>query len=139
MTPMLELLLISIGLSLLLAVLYRFLTDPEEIRKAKREMEFYREKSKKAQKAGDMEEVKKLTNDMMKASQKQMSQTMKPMFASMVIFFVVLGWLATAYAELAIPAPFAIPFIGNSLNWFWWYLIIVIPANLVFRKALGVE
>lgn len=139
MSMMLEMLLVSVGLALLLAVLYRLLTKPEEMKKIKREMEFFKDKANKAQKAGDLEEMKKQTNEMMKASQKQMKQTMKPMFASMVIFFVVLGWLTTAYAELAISTPFVIPFIGNSLNWFWWYLIIVIPANLVFRKALGVE
>lgn len=217
LTPVGEVLLISIGLSFLLAALYRILTKPEEIRRAKSEMEFYKKKANKAQKAGDTEEMKKYTGEMMKASQVQMKQSMKPMIASMVVFFVLLGWLSGTYGIVGVntenpvfnyrgmdyqvrftenagevtgvavdfnndgtfsteethqasdifkgtdvywqvnfflreegnrgaefnmllaKSPVPIPYVGYYLNWFWWYLIIVIPANLVFRKALGVE
>ena len=216
LTPMGEVLLISLALSFLLAGLYRVLTKPEEIRKIKQDMEFHKKKANEAQKAGRTEEAKKHTNDMMKCSQKQMGQSMKPMLASMIIFFILLGWLASAYGAVIVPAndptfnyrgtaystefisngelsevavdfnndgtfspaethqagdifkgedvywqvsfyeaddgseganfdmllaksPIAIPYVGKYLNWFWWYLIIVFPANLVFRKLLGVE
>jgi uncharacterized membrane protein (DUF106 family) len=35
----------------------------------------------------------------------------------------------------------AFPFVEltSSYNWFWWYLIVVIVGNFVFRKLLGVE
>jgi uncharacterized membrane protein (DUF106 family) len=41
--------------------------------------------------------------------------------------------------EPIISAPLSIPFIGETFNWFWWYFIVVIAGNFIFRKLLGVE
>jgi uncharacterized membrane protein (DUF106 family) len=139
MLPFQELFLYSLGLSLLLALLYRFLTNPKELKRIKQELSYYREKVNSAQKVGNDAEVKRLSSEMMKASSAQFKASMKPMFASMIIFFFALGWFSTTFAELAVTLPFAIPFLGPTLNWFWWYLIITVPATMVFRKALGVE
>ncbi len=134
-----EVLIISLVLSLIMVLLTKILTNQEEIKKAKREMKFYQDKIKKAQKSGDKDAVSKLSNDMLKASSKQMKQSMKPMFVSLIIFVIALGWLAGAYGELLIGMPITLPFLGNQLNWFWWYLIIVLPTSFIFRKMLGVE
>lgn len=134
-----EVLIISIALSLLIVILTKLLTNQDEIKKAKREMKFYQEKIKKAQKAGDNQTVSKLSNDMLKASSKQLRQSMKPMFVSLIIFVIALGWLAAEYGELVINLPVTLPFLGSELNWFWWYLIIVLPTSFIFRKVLGVE
>ena len=134
-----EVLLISIGLSFVLAVLYRILTKPAEMRRIKEDMKFLKEKVSSAQRAGNTEEAKRYSSDMMKASSQQFKASMKPMFASMIIFFFCLGWINTTYAEMLVTLPFALPFLGLQLNWFWWYLIITMPATMIFRKGLGVE
>ena len=134
-----EVLIISLALSLLMVILTKLLTNQDEIKKAKREMKFYQEKIKKAQKAGDNQTVSKLSNDMLKASSKQLRQSMKPMLVSLIIFVIALGWLAAEYGELVINLPITLPFLGAELNWFWWYLIIVLPTSFIFRKMLGVE
>ncbi|MCK4497443.1 MAG: DUF106 domain-containing protein [Candidatus Aenigmarchaeota archaeon] len=134
-----EVLIISLVLSLIMVLLTKFLTNQDEIRKAKREMKFYQDKIKKAQKSEDKEAVSKLSKDMLKASSKQMKQSMKPMFVSLIIFVIALGWLTGEYGELLINLPITLPVLGNQLNWFWWYLIIVLPTSFIFRKMLGVE
>jgi len=147
-----ELLLIySIALSLVTSVVYRVMTNPKEMKRVKEDAKFYNEKVKKAQKAGNKEEVDRYTGEMLKASQKQMKMTMKPMFVSMIIFFLVLGTFHTTFADLVIKLPFALPLptwetagipfitIAAELNWFWWYVIITLPCTIVFRKMLGVE
>lgn len=134
-----EVLIISLILSLIMVLLTKFLTNQDEIRKAKREMKFYQDKIKKAQKSEDKEAVSKLSKDMLKASSKQMKQSMKPMFVSLIIFVIALGWLTGEYGELLINLPITLPVLGNQLNWFWWYLIIVLPTSFIFRKMLGVE
>lgn len=134
-----EVLIISLILSLIMVLLTKFLTNQDEIRKAKREMKFYQDKIKKAQKSEDKEAVSKLSKDMLKASSKQMKQSMKPMFVSLIIFVIALGWLTGEYGELLINLPITLPVLGNQLNWFWWYLIIVLPTSFIFRKILGVE
>jgi len=134
-----EVLIISLILSLIMVLITKLLTNQDVIKKAKREMKFYQEKIKKAQSSGDKEAAAKLSNDMLKASSKQLRQSMKPMFVSLIIFVIALGWLAAEYGELLINVPITLPFLGNQLNWFWWYLIIVLPTSFIFRKMLGVE
>ena len=224
-TPFLDITLISIALSLLISVLYRVLTKPGEVRKAKQDMKFYKEKMNEAQKEGNKEKSKDYANEMLKASQLQMKYSMRPMIATLVIFFLLLGWLNSNYGSIAVDLkanpdaafkyggsshrvyyekasegmkagvdmnddgsfsqdemfkngdvfgyngalwrvgpvtegmffssaekenavnfemlvarmPFTVPFIGNYLTWFWWYIFISIPATMVFRKMLGVE
>ena len=125
-------------LSLIMVILTKMLTDQNLLKNIKKDMKEMNKKIKKAQKAGKMDEANKLTNDMLKMSSKQMQQTMKPMIASMGIFFVALWFFGTYYAELVIAVPINLPFLGNSLNWFWWYFLIVFATNFMFRKLLDV-
>lgn len=134
-----EILIISILLSLLMAILTKILTNQDEIKRAKREMQFYQDKVKKAQASGDKDTVAKLSNDMLKASGKQLKQSMKPMFISLIIFAIAFWWLGTTYAEIVILIPFPIPFIGAEFNWFWWYLVVVLPTGFLFRKIMDVQ
>ena len=132
-------LVFSVVLSFIIAVIYRILTNPDDIRRIKQDMKFYRKRIKDAQSAEKVAEVQKLTNEMLKMSQKQMALMMKPMLVSAVVFFVALGWLHSSVESVIVSLPFPLPFFGAELTWFWWYVIITLPATLIFRKALGVE
>lgn len=146
--PIQEVLLWSLLLSLILSALYRILTKPGDIKRLKEEMKFYREKSKKAQKEGNTEEVNRLLSETMKVNTKMMKSNMKPMIASLAIFFIALGFLRDTYSTFLIQLPFTLPLISysfpfillrDSIGWFWWYILITIPATFIFRKLLGVE
>ena len=139
MQPFIELLLWSTLLALITALLYRLLTKPSEMRRIKAEMNDLKERSGKAQKAGDAKEASRLMSEMMKANSAVFRMNMKPMMASMLLFILVLGWLAARFELMSIAVPFYIPFIGSSFNWFWWYFIVVLAGNFIFRKLLGVE
>lgn len=235
MIPLIEITGLSVAISFVVALAYRFTVDPNQIRKVKEELEFYKAKLKKAQKARDEAKVKQFTSDMLKTSQKQFKLSMKPLFASMGIFVItIFGLLGGLYGiilplfnqphggiiantnlildtnthkgfftyrdsnhslivynqthengnkfkividfndngdfsddeayfqgnvinlkdsywelhmvnlnqthcTLAIKTPFAIPFFGNYLGWFWWFILIEIPVTMLFRKLLGAE
>jgi len=139
MSGVAEVLLWTIGLSFLLAVIYRVLTNPEEMRRIKENMKEIQAKVKKAQKDGNMDEVNALTSQVLRGSQQQFMQNMKPMMVSTFIFFIFLGWVGAQYAELVVYLPFAVPFIGSKTGWFVWYIIITLPFTFFFRKMLGVE
>ncbi|MBI2675460.1 MAG: hypothetical protein HYX24_03310 [Candidatus Aenigmarchaeota archaeon] len=32
-----------------------------------------------------------------------------------------------------------IPYVGQNIHWFGWYFLLVIPANMFFRKLLGID
>jgi uncharacterized membrane protein (DUF106 family) len=148
MSGVVEVLLWTLGLSLLLAIIYRVLTKPDEARRLKQNMKEVQARLKKAQKSGDMDSVNALTSEMLKGSQKQFSMNMKPMIVSMIMFLVFLNVIGAQYEELAVllPIPFLatsweFPFlvITKSYSWFWWYIIITLPSTFFFRKLLGVE
>ena len=148
MTPLQEILLISIGLSVFSAILYRVLTKPEEVKRVKEEVKGFREKIKEAQKAGKNDEASKLMSEMMKANQKQLKGNMKPMFVSMIVFIATIAFLRETYATFILNLPVAIPLLSYSfpfiiirdtIGWFWWYILITIPLTFAFRKFLGVE
>lgn len=43
--------------------------------------------------------------------------------------------VAAEYVDL----PFSIPFAGSALNWLGFYIIIMMPLSIAFRKMLGVQ
>jgi len=133
-----EMLIWASLLSVFMVLLTKKLTDQHMLKNIKADMKEMNAKIKKAQKAGKTDEANKLTNQMLKMSSKQMRQTMKPMIASMGVFFVAIWFFGTYYADLVIAVPVNLPFLGNSLGWFWWYFLIVFATNFMFRKLLDV-
>jgi uncharacterized membrane protein (DUF106 family) len=130
---------ISVLMSMGSVLISRFIGDQDAVKNLKREMKSLNDKVKKAQKAGNTAEMNRHSSDLMKLSGKQFQLNMKPMMFSMFMFFIIFGFFSTYYAELVVPVPFNIPFIGNQLGWFHWYIIIVLPMSFMFRKLLSVE
>ena len=78
-------------------------------------------------------------NDMLKSSNKQLKHTMKPLFVSMIVFITAFQFLGATYAELVVMLPFALPFLGMELNWFWWYLIVIMPSSITLRRFFDIQ
>jgi len=125
-------------LSLFMVILTKLLTDQNLMRSIKADMKEFNDRIKKAQKAGKTDEANKLTSQMLKMSSKQMQQSMKPMVVSFGVFIVAIWFFGTYYSELVVSVPVNLPFLGNSLNWFWWYFIVIFGTNFLFRKLLDV-
>lgn len=133
-----EMLIWSALLSIFMVLLTKLLTDQNMLKGIKAEMKTFNEKIKKAQKAGKMDEANKLTSEMLKLSSRQMQQSMKPMFVSFGVFVVAIWFFGAYYADLAVSVPVNLPYLGNTLNWFWWYFIVIFATNFLFRKLLDV-
>lgn len=102
MLPYQDIFIWAVFLSLLITVIYRVFTKPEEIRKLKEEMKFYRERANEAQKKKDTKKAQEYLNEMMKASQKQFRMNMKPMFISMIIVLFLLGFINQNYSGVVV-------------------------------------
>jgi uncharacterized membrane protein (DUF106 family) len=133
-----EIFLFSLGLSLLMTLASKFLANQQKMKQVRRDMDFHRKKASEAQKAGDAKKANEHMSDMLKASQSQFRHNMKPMMFSFLIVILAASWFGAAYAESKILSPVSIPFVGAELNWFWWYLLIVLPFSTFFRKVLDV-
>lgn len=149
-----EILLMTVLLALINAVAYRYFVNPAKVKGLKEEIKSYRDKMKAAQKANDKDEMMKFLNKMNEKNMEQAKMMMgKPMILSMGLFLLPLWFVFPVYfANLALTLPFPLPEISGNLahfefhfsmastyNWFWWYLIIIIPSSLLFRKMLGVQ
>jgi uncharacterized membrane protein (DUF106 family) len=133
--PFQEVFLFSLALSLIITLMSKFLANQQEIKNAKKNMQLFREKASKAQKAGDVKKANEYMSEMMKASQKQFRLNMRPMLLSFGIFIVAASWFGSVYADLKVISPVPIPFVGSELNWALWYIVIVLPASTIFRKV----
>ncbi len=102
MSVFIEVTLISTGLSFLLVLLSKFLTNQTEIKRIRKEMEELKKKIKEAQKEKNENAAKDYTNKMFKLSQGQFKYTTKSMMASMVIVMFAFSWLGTTYGNLSI-------------------------------------
>jgi uncharacterized membrane protein (DUF106 family) len=135
-----EVLLITAVMSLASVLISKYMGDQRAVKNLKQEMKSLNERVRKSQKSGDTKEVSRLSSELMKLSGKQFQLNMKPMMITMVLFLGVFWFVIRAfYSEIVVTAPLNIPFVGNSLGWFYWYLLIAIPTGLMFRKLLAVE
>jgi uncharacterized membrane protein (DUF106 family) len=139
MNGILEVLAITLILSLLIALVYKFLQKNEKIKDLKQKQLEIKKRIEKAKKDCDKEAADKAMMELLKINQELLKINMKPMFLTTIIFLAVLAWIGNTYANLIIPLPFTIPFFGSQLNWFWWYVVIIIPCIQIFKKFFGVE
>lgn len=134
-----EVLMISIAMSLISVMITKFFGDQNAVKALKADMKALNARVKKAQKAGDTAEMNKRSGELMKLSGKQFQLNMRPMFISMGFFIGVLWLFGNYYTEMVVASPIDIPFVGSSLGWFHWYFLIVISTSFMFRKLLSVE
>jgi len=139
MIGVIEVLLWSVGLSVLTIIFTKILTDQKEIKTIKHEMGFFKEKMDKARKSGDAAKAEQFMSDMLKASNKQLKHTAKPLIVSMIVFIVAIQFLGSQYASLIVALPVWLPFLGAEVGWFWWYFLTVIPASMFLRKFFDIQ
>jgi uncharacterized membrane protein (DUF106 family) len=138
MNPILSLIGISVVLTFIITILYRFLTDPKKLKEMRDRAKEISQKSKEVAKANP-EEAKKMTDEMLSITNKQMMASMKPMLATLLIAALFLPWMAATFTGTVANLPIDVPFVGSSVGWLGWYLIISIPASQMLRKILGVD
>ncbi len=140
MLPYQQVFWISVGISFVMVLFYKFLANQDKIGNLKKDMDFLKIKANKAKKDGDLKKSQEYMNDMMKMSSKQMSLNMKPMMASMIFVAIMLYLvLYPLYTGVKVDLPFYLPLFEMDMSWFWWYVVASVPTNLLFRKLLGVH
>lgn len=96
---------VSIGLSAALMILKYILMDLDKHEEVQTKRKELNKKMKKAQKKGEVDEANKHMQEMMGLQKDLMSLQIKPMLASMVIFFIVLPWMYVTFIPIVDMAP----------------------------------
>lgn len=139
-SPHVSLLIISIMLTAIVLLINRFSVNKKLMEEIKHKMEEIRENLTQAQKAGNTEEVNKFLGEMMKTNSQYMRQMLKAMIISIIILALFLPWLNYKYGGMAIvKLPFALPILGSSLSWIWWYVLVSFAMGWVLKKLLGMD
>lgn len=136
--PLATITVLSALISFGFAALYKFAVPREKALALKSEMQELRDQMKEAKKAKDEKTMKHLMERSLKASNQQMMLNMKPLLISMVLVFATLPWFAWAYPTAKFQLPFQFLF-WNDVGWLGLYIIVSIPATVIFRKLLGVD
>jgi len=137
-SPVVSLLIVSAFLTVLVLGLNRIVTNRKLIKEIKDKMQEIRENLNNAQKMGDKENTNKYLAEMMSMNNTYMKQTFKAMIVSLVVLGLFLPWLRYRYEGMAVATlPFALPFIGSSLSWLYWYILVSFSIGWVLGRFLG--
>ena len=137
--PIMSLTIISLIMSSVTVIFYKFLVDQVAMKEVKKNMENYREVANQAQKEKNIEKMNENVDKMMQLNKKYFSLSTKPLIGSLIFFMVIFPWVTSRFSEILINLPFSLPFIGNTLGWFGWYFLLAIPSNMVLRKLLDLD
>jgi uncharacterized membrane protein (DUF106 family) len=138
--PIISLMLLSSFLTILILVITKFFVNTKVLREIKEEMEKIREQLSAAQKSGDKTLQNEFLSKMMQTNSKYMQHSFKALIISIVVLSLFLPYLKYKYEGVVIAQlPLTIPFIGNSLGWLGWYILVSFMIGWVTRKIAGMD
>jgi len=138
--PMASLFIVSAIITLSVLFLGRLLTNNKAVKELRAKMQELREQMTAAQKSGDRDTANKLLEQTLQLNNEFMKHSYKTLIVSLVILYLFLPWLNHSYAGLTVAAlPFPVPFVGGSLSWVLWYILVSLAIGWVVRKLFGFE
>jgi uncharacterized membrane protein (DUF106 family) len=129
-SPLTGVVVVAFVMTLLVTLIYKFMTDQEAMKNLKQEMKDLRKEIKLA--AQDPVKMAELNKISMEKSMQQMKQSLKPTLITMLPLIFVLGWLKTTYEPLTLNL-FGIT---SSL---WAYIALSVVFSIVLRKMMKVH
>jgi uncharacterized membrane protein (DUF106 family) len=136
--PFLVLLLLSIGITFVISLIYKKFLDHEAVREIKEKVKEKQQKVNEVQKTNP-KEADQVLNEMLALNNKQLKLTMKPMFLILVFVSITFYFVRGMFPGILVVLPFTIPFFGKTMGWLSWYMITSIPFSQFFRTMMGVE
>ncbi len=121
----------------------RLLVDVKRAAQVTREVNAWRKEFEKARKSNDKQLLAKLTKKqqaMMKLQSKVAFDRMKVSFLFIIPFWAVWIVLSGFFGESIVAvSPISIPFVGDQLPFFYWYLICSFTISLPLTKLFGIN
>ncbi len=140
LNPAISLFVVVSFITVLIILLNRKFTNTEAMKEIKDKMKGIREQLDMAQKQGDKETANKLLGQIMEMNSEFMRHSYKSLFISLIVITLFLPWIKQEYSGMAVAnLPFKAPFVGSSLNWIGWYILVSFTIGWIVRKLFGFD
>ena len=94
--PLYAILALSFIISLLIVVIYKWMTDQNEMKRLKEELNGYQKKMKALK--SEPEKMMAVQKEMMSVNMKYMGKSMKPTFITFIPILLIFGWMSAHFA-----------------------------------------
>ena len=122
--PKLTISIVAALITLVMTFIYKFTTDQDRLREIKKEQKKYQEEAKNHK--SNPQKMMEINKKVLQLSGEMMKHSLKPMAITMLPMFVLIIWLRNIYSPIL-------------SSWIWYYIIVGIISNGVFRKFLKVQ
>lgn len=134
----LNLFIVSLILTVIITLAYKYLTDQKKMKELKDEMKDMQKQMKEMKDKPD--KVMSMQKEAMKKNMEYMKHSMKPTLFTFLPIIIIFGWLRKYFdLQAAAGTPFSFSFFGLNLSWLWSYIIFSLITSIVLRKILKVN
>lgn len=130
----LNLLVVSIILTALITLIYKYVADQKTMKFLKDEMKAMQKEIKTLK--DQPKRMMELQKQIMEKNITYMKHSFKPMLFTFIPIIFVFGWLRAFYTELGDPVVLNLGFL--NLGWLWSYILFAVIASIVLRKIFKV-
>lgn len=126
-----NLLLLSFAITLVMTILYKFLTDQKLMKELKDEMKELQKEMKTLK--DNPEKMMEVQKKAMERNMKYLLQSLKPTLITFIPVLVIFEWMRQYYISIGNPD------VLFGLSWIWIYILFSIALSLALRKLLKVH
>ena len=136
--PHIGLFIFSMILTTIIYTINKLMVNKKVAKEIKDKLALVKENLTKAQKEGRKEDINKFMKEYMDINNQHLRQTFKVMIVTFVVVVVLFPWASERFSGITVAnLPFALPIIGNTLNWIMWYILISLTGSWLLRKFIG--
>jgi len=138
LSPLIGLVTITFIMTLLITLVYKWLTNQALMKGMKAEIKDLQKEMKKSK--DNQDKMMSIQKELMTKNAQLMKHSLKPTLITLLPLLVVFGWLKKAYIDAGdlISWGAKIPLFGTGFGWLGTYIIFAVVFSMILRKLLRV-
>ena len=134
--PALSVAIISLLMTFISTLAYKFLTNQEHMKSLKEDLKLLQAQMKEHRQ--DKEKFMSLQKLMMEKNLVYMKHSFRPALFTLIPFAIIFTWVRATFGGDPNPALIRIPLLGG-LSYIWVYLIVAFAVNSLLRKLFKIH
>lgn len=129
--PLYGLLAVSFVITLIITLVYKFMTDQKELKRVRDETKDIRDQMKLHK--DNPQKMSELQKRSLEISMGSFKHQIKPMIVTMIPILIIFGWLKATYIDIN-----NLNFLGFIDTWIWTYIVSAMIFSIILRKLFKV-